>query len=652
MMVKILMAALLFAANAAGAADPTPDELARAYGARPSIISIALSPDGSSLAYVAAGTGPTSGLYTIDLAKDSEPKLAMYSDGKPERLEQCIWVSNQRLACRIGQVVDNGRYLLPISRWVALDRDGSAVKLLSNPSSKYTRAFETWGGDIVDWLPDQDGAVLMTRRYYPDATTGSHIGSTASGIGLDWIDTRTGQSKQVESPGDSVWDYITDNHGVVRIMMLEESKKAADGETGLLDYRYRKAGSKDWLKLAEYDRRTSDGFEALRVDPDANLVYGKKQLDGRSAVYTKSMDDSLTEKLVASRPDANIDGLITIGRGTHAIGGYYKTDILRSIYFDPAMQRVADMIARSMPRTPAVNIVDSNAAENKLVVFASAADDPGRYYLFDRATRQLRPLVSARNPLDGYKFAATKSITYPASDGKSISAYLTVPAENDHPHGLPAIVLLHDNGDTEDKWGAGWLVQFFAARGFVVLQANVRGTEGYRGWRKSTGDTVDAGRWLVSQGLADPARLFVFGWSFGGYVALQSATVEPGLFKGVIAVGPIADLTMLKDQSRGWSNHGLMEDAIGSGGEVTEGSPSHNAARMKAPVLLFHGTLDLVSSIKQSERMDAALKDAKVDHELIRFDQLGDDIDDSDARAQLLAKSDAFFRRIATITKP
>src|SRR5262249_30120156 len=157
------------------------------------------------------------------------------------------------------------------------------------------------------------------------------------------------------------------------------------------------------------------------------------------------LDGTLAEKLLCSRPDSDIDSLAVLGHGTHVIGCFYKTDVLHTVYTDPAMQRVADMIARSMPRTAAVNIVGSNTGENKLLIFASAVDDPGRYSLFDRATRQLRPLVSARNALDGYKLSPTKAITYPVADSPPISSYLTVPANIDHPHGLPAIVMLRSN---------------------------------------------------------------------------------------------------------------------------------------------------------------------------------------------------------------
>ena len=83
---------------------------------------------------------------------------------------------------------------------------------------------------------------------------------------------------------------------------------------------------------------------------------------------------------------------------------------------------------------------------------------------------------------------------------------------------LPAIVLPHGGPSARDEWGFDWLVQFFAARGYAVLQPEFRGStgfgdawaveNGFRNWRTSVGDVVDAGRWLVAQGIADSLEWF------------------------------------------------------------------------------------------------------------------------------------------------
>jgi dipeptidyl aminopeptidase/acylaminoacyl peptidase len=259
-----------------------------------------------------------------------------------------------------------------------------------------------------------------------------------------------------------------------------------------------------------------------------------------------------------------------------------------------------------------------------------------------------------RPQLEGVKLAHVQPVTYPAGDGTAIPGYLTLPPGSTGKK-LPAIVMPHGGPAARDEWGFDWLAQYFAARGYAVLQPNYRGSTGYgdewfedngfRSWRIAIGDVTDAGRWLVKQGIADPARLAIVGWSYGGYAALQSAVVDPGLFKAVVAIAPVTDLPALQQQSRWFTSYRINRDYIGSGPQLIEGSPARNAARIKAPVLLVHGTDDINVDIAQSRLMDEKLSEAGVPHQLIVFDKRDHYIEDSAQRAQLLRASDAFLRK-------
>jgi len=234
-----------------------------------------------------------------------------------------------------------------------------------------------------------------------------------------------------------------------------------------------------------------------------------------------------------------------------------------------------------------------------------------------------------------------------------VPAYLTLPPSGAKA-GLPAIVMPHGGPSARDEWGFDWLSQYFAAKGYAVLQPNFRGSSGYgdawfqgngfRSWRVAIGDVNDAGKWLGSQGIADVSKLAIFGWSYGGYAALQSGVVEPGLFKAVVAVAPVTDLAGLKEESRFWSNHVLANRFIGSGPHIREGSPAENVANMRAPVLLFHGDLDRNVGINQSRRMADRLRAAGKKAELVVYPKLDHYLEDSKVRADMLRKSDSFLR--------
>jgi dipeptidyl aminopeptidase/acylaminoacyl peptidase len=290
-----------------------------------------------------------------------------------------------------------------------------------------------------------------------------------------------------------------------------------------------------------------------------------------------------------------------------------------------------------------------------MLVLSASDVDPGAYYIFDRKKHQLQPFLAVRAELEGVKLGQVKAIAYPASDGTSIPAYLTLPPGKEDAKNLPAIVLPHGGPSARDEWGFDWLAQYFVARGFAVLQPNFRGSSGYgddwfeqngfKSWPIAIGDVSDGGRWLVHEGIADPAKLAIVGWSYGGYAALQSAAINPELFKAVVAIAPVTDLTALKEQNRHWSNFNVMSDFIGSGPHMHEGSPIEQAARIKAPVLLFHGALDANVGILQSKSMAARLRSVGGSCELVTWDNLDHYLEDSDARAQMLHQSDEFLRK-------
>jgi dipeptidyl aminopeptidase/acylaminoacyl peptidase len=476
------------------------------------------------------------------------------------------------------------------------------------------------------------------------------------GVGVDWIDTRNVEVKRVEPARSDALLYISDGRGVVRIMGLKSTRHGGGQDTSIVNFLYRQPGSQEWQNLSEYDYVNHSGFDPVAVDHDRNVAYGFKKKDGRLAVYTVALDGSLREELIYSRPDVDVDRVVDIGRRKRVVGVSYATDARRSVYFDPEIQRIAAALSKALPGLPQIRIAGASVDENKLLVIAGSDQDPGVYYLFDRKANQLQTFYVVRAQLEGVKLAAMKPVSYPAHDGTLVPGYLTLPPGKEDAKGLPAIVLPHGGPGARDEWGFDWLSQFYASRGYAVLQPNFRGSSGYgdawflengfKSWQVAIGDVLDAGHWLIAQGIADPAKLAIVGWSYGGYAALQSAVVEPGLFKAVVAIAPVTDLNALKEQYRHWSNFDLVSDEVGEGPHVRDGSPALNAAKIKVPVLLFHGAMDRNVSILQSKEMQSRLAAAGGQCELVTWDDLDHYLDDSSARIAMLGKSDAFLRRV------
>ncbi|MBA2466232.1 MAG: S9 family peptidase [Sphingomonas sp.] len=638
-----------FAASAQPAASSA--DLAAAFGARESVEDISLSPDGTKVAYIAPRGGQGSALYTVDLA-GGEPQVAAVVDGNPQRLDRCDWVSNNRLACRIYALV-KAEELTPVTRMVAIDADGKNLKVLTQSDNLQQRYGNLYGGAILDLAPGPEASVLMDRWFVPEVAEKTRLANDKEGFGVVRIDTRSLSTKIVEDPVPFGAEFLTDGNGNVRIMGVQLPRNTGGYASEKIRYSYRTADSRRWQPFGVYDVLTEEGVNPYAVDRGLNAVYALKKVNGRLAVYRIALDGTLREELVFSHPQIDVDEVIRIGRSRRPVGVSFATEKRQAIYFDPELKRLAASLSKSVPQLPLINFLDSSADESKLLVHASSDVDPGRYFVFDKAKRQLNEIMLARPQLEGVKLAPVKAVNYRAADGTMIPAYLTMKAGGPA-KGLPAIVMPHGGPSARDEWGFDWLAQYYASRGYAVLQPNYRGSSGYgdawfrqkgfQSWNVAINDVNDAGRWLVSEGIAAPNKLAIVGWSYGGYAALQAAVVDPALFKAAVAIAPVTDLPMLKEESRYWSNHALAAKFIGSGPHLRDGSPALNATRINVPVLLFHGAMDRNVGIAQSRRMEARLRGAGKTVELIVYPRLDPGLQDSQARADMLRRSDQFLR--------
>jgi dipeptidyl aminopeptidase/acylaminoacyl peptidase len=648
---KALFSILLMGIAEPPQASADPAEI---FGARESIEQASLSPDGTKLAYLVPAKGQGATLHIVPLDGTSASKGVLMTRGDPERIGRCKWAADTRLVCSIYGVTKlDGVDLTYFSRQIALDADGQNLKVLMSRGGGRQLGIDLYGGSVVDWLPDENGSVLITREFIPEYSTGTHLASRDEGVGLVKLDTRTLSSSTVEPPRKDASEFITDGRGNARIMgrTLVSSGGYATGET---KYLYRSKASRDWKELSTVDV-AGDGFNPYGVDPELDVAYGLKKLDGRLAAYSVKLDGSLQERLIFAHPEVDVDGFIRIGRRGRIIGVSYATHRRQAKYFDPAFDKLAQSLAKAVPNLPLIRFVDSSVDESKLLIWAGSDTNPGRYFLLDRNTKQMSDLMPVRPELEKLSLSPMKPVSYAAADGTQIPAYLTLPPGRSSAQGLPGIVMPHGGPGSRDEWGFDWLAQFFAGRGYAVLQPNFRGSQGYgdawfqkngfQNWRLAIGDVADGGRWLVSQGMVDPAKLAIFGWSYGGYAGLQAAATDPALFKAVVAVAPVTDLSMLKEERRGWSDFSVVSKYIGSGAHLDDGSPARQAAKIKAPVLMFHGDLDRNVGIRQSKHMASKLKGAGAEVELVTYDKLDHYLDDSSARADMLRRSNEFLRR-------
>ena len=655
-MVKANRAALLVAAAAtatiaasAPAAAADVARLAAAYGARPSAWGVQLSPDGDKIVYFApAGTRGTAAVVA-DIATGATTVLVSNPDNSFQA-RWCGWKSQQRIICSFTAFKMVSGFRAGFSRLLSMAADGSStIELGVRPSDRDVQLAGS-SGQIIDWLPDDPKRVIMSVYMVEKETVGTLVASP-SGQAAKFVDVENNRMSTIEAPNQPTLDYGSDGRGNVRFKVT--GNRDIDGyyrDNAVMFVRAK--ASRDWRKLGGIVFSARNKIEFAGFDDSGDNFYLLKELDDRLALYKLAADGSDRTELVLSNPIVDIDGLLRIGKYNRPVATAYTLDLTTYKFFDAVLEKRSRALSNALPGRPPVYVFDESWDGTRNLIFAGGVDDPGTYYRFDTTTKQLSPLVARRPDLAELKPGVQTPVSYTTADGIKVPAYLTLPPGG-QAKGLPAIILPHGGPGYRDSQGFDWLVQYWTQLGYAVLQPNFRGSDGYgaawyqkngfKSWKTAIGDVNDGARWLVAQGIANPKQVSIFGWSYGGYAALQANVLDPALYRAAVAVAPVTDLQLLKDSASRSSTYQIILNFVGDGPHITEGSPAKNAAKINVPVLIFQGDQDLNVDPRQAKAMDSALASAGKQHRLVMYPGLDHQLDDSAARADMLKQSAEFI---------
>lgn len=343
------------------------------------------------------------------------------------------------------------------------------------------------------------------------------------------------------------------------------------------------------------------------------FVAGRDEETGQYYVLTNQFSDKVqvyaydpvtrqySDEPILAHPDFDIAGL-TFGQhesNFNQLLGFTYLGAEPEIYWiDPTMQQVQDILDEQFPEQ-GVDIMDWTEGFGTVLFEVSGSDQPPIYYLLK--DNRLTLLGQSRPWIDTGDLPNTELVYYPARDGLEIPGLLSLPAgweEGDGP--LPTIIHPHGGPWARDYagWDASGWVPFLTSRGYAVLQPQYRGSDswgrelwlaGDAQWGLTMQDDKDDGAaWLVEQGIADPDRIAMFGYSYGGFAAIAAVVRENSPYQCAIAGAGVSNLGRIGGN---WSEN-RVQRAV-QGWTVTGMDPSENTQRANIPILLFHGDRDV-----------------------------------------------------------
>ena len=585
------------------------------YGTLPSIAHAAISPDGRRIAVI-RNTDDGLMLDDIELATNDIHTIAVEANSVP----RLMWADNDSVFLITSQTsrVASARY----EAWIGT--------LLNVPTGKRHQLYSSmseYGANLVG-----DFHRIKKKGVY--CATASNITVTAANYTIDY------STALFAFAATNFHPYLLDEdtRRVVNWAILGDGTPLAraeyDEDRQVWKLRYK--GEHGWhvvfsteasLDLPVLKGVGRDGKSVLLLMKTGDLKDNYVEI-GADGVFGAPLCRYESRRFPLFNP---VTGWLS--------GFTHEDGLDQAIFYDSALTTLPDRVRQITP-DPLIDITDVAENPRQLILYSEGADNPGTYDVVDFSTGVRTRIGSTYPALPAAWIFAKHEIRYPASDGLMIPALLTFPKSVD-PKGVAqnhaTVVLPHGGPESFDDMRFDWLAQALASRGYLVLQANYRGSSGYgvefteKGYgefgRKMQTDLSDGVRYLASQGQIDPGRVAIAGASYGGYAALAGAALEPGVYRCAAAISGFGNLDAYMDDILSAAKFNSKSRTVqywrrylGDPAGWDDISPIRHVAAVTAPILLVHGKDDTVVPVEQSYRMRDALRGAGKSVDLVLLD--------------------------------
>lgn len=569
-----------------------------AFGRLPHAEQLKLSPNGNQVAYIRNESG-----YTLIGVKDlvtRDSNFLIKTDNKKFKINWYRWANDEVLLVALDYPVKRHRAKFKESRLLKIRVDKKVPDdLVFKPrKNEHKPQLQT---TIVDILPDEPNFILMSLDL-----------KHANLPGVYKVDLRDKNTRQLLiSSKPNIHGWMTDRQHRVRLGFGRDDTKVF--------YRLFDLKSQEWRNIWEYEIFDTPDIRPLGFALNPNQLYIRAPYKDRYGIFIVDLSlPNLPRELIYSDERYDVDGALIYSKISNDVIGFYHSGADNAkVFFDDNYAKFQQLLNTTFPDS-FNNISSLSGDENKYVLFSRPADSPAAYYIGDRKNKSIEFLFDRYPLLNNKKLSGKKIIEFKARDGLNIEGYVTLPyggiKENS-----PALIIPHGGPMSRTYGDFDWMSQFFASRGYTVLQPNFRGSSGYgfdfamesiQNWGGAMQhDLADAAHWLVENYTIDKGRICILGASYGGYAALMAAAKQQDVFRCAASFAGVSDLRFVVRESRGFTNSSVVKKQIGNDFiRLKKQSPIALSEQINIPVLLIHGENDRVVDVRHSQEMYDELK--------------------------------------------
>lgn len=610
-----------------------------AYGRRPAMDQVQISPAGTRLAFIAE----TASGQRVAVRDVAQKKIIAAVSGGEFKIRSIQWadedhliVVSSRLTALRGVITSTSKS--EYSQGVVLTVSENKIQPL------------LYGGDTEALLVLRASPIV--RRVGGQTLVFAESTAFVDNLGRSSIfrtDLARRRTTLVKAGEATTYDWLLDQDGKV---LGEAHHFESSGQS-----RIRLRGRDGLLRTVETPEGASGAY-FLGLGRYSNSVLVGYEKDEKDLIAEIALDTlAWSEPLI----DTEVTDLIW-HPATPQLLGYTRLVGDETIYtfFDPADQR-AWRSATAPYAGQRVSLLSMTDDRRRFVVSVDSPSEGVAYALVNLDAKTADWLGEAYVGLAADDISPVRAISYKAADGLEISGYLTLPRDAE-PKTLPLIVLPHGGPASRDAPGFDFWSQALASRGYAVLQPNFRGSDGFGRafleaghgeWgKKMQTDLSDGVRDLAAKGIIDPKRVCIVGASYGGYAALAGAAIDLGVYRCAVSVAGPADLKRMLASDRRAKGVGALRywsRFMGVDGvrdpDLALISPAALADRVEIPVMLIHGKDDVVVEFEQSTIMADALRKAGKPVELVTLDGEDHWLSRSETRLKMLQATVDFLEK-------